>query len=233
MGTGRGASGPRAQRDARRPFSLGGFGFEVHAFHQRVGHHREIGARHSRPEERLRRADANAPALVHLEVGGPEIVAAVELRDLRNPALLGRVPPSVENGPVDSPLLDPQFAADRSVLRCSVAVVGAVLVVLRALEDRQHVVPTPAAIAELRPVVVVAGLPAHVDHGIDRRAATEHLAAGVADGPAVQTALRRGLETPVRARIADRVQVADRDVDPEVVVVPSGFDQEHALSGVR
>ena len=39
---------------------------------------------------------------------------------------------------------------------------------LGALEKRQHVIPAPAAIAELRPVVVVLRLAADVDEPVDR-----------------------------------------------------------------
>ena len=63
----------------------------------------------------------------------------------------------------------------------AVHLVGAVLIVLDLLEQRQHVVPRPSRVAERRPVVVVLLLAAHVDHGVDRGAAAEHLAARVVD----------------------------------------------------
>src|SRR5438552_12576334 len=50
---------------------------------------------------------------------------------------------------------------------------------LGALEERQNVVPTPAAIAKLRPVVVILRLAADVDQPVDRRRAAEHAAARV------------------------------------------------------
>ncbi len=140
----------------------------------------EVRAAERRAQERLRRAPAPAAALVHLEVGVAEIVAAIELGDLRDPALLGGIAPRVEDLPAHAPFLDAQLAAR------AVKLVGAVLVVLGALEHRQHVVPRPAAQPERRPVVVVGPLTAHVDHRVDRRAAAEHLAARVADRAAVQ-----------------------------------------------
>ena len=148
--------------------------------HLGAGPHGQVRPVHDRPQVRLGAAPAPAAALVHLEVGVAEVVAPVELGDLGNAALLGRVAPRVEDLPAHPALLDPHLAAD------PVALVGAVLVVLRPHEHRQHVVPAPAAVAERRPVVVVAALPPHVDHRVDRRAAAEDPAAGVQDGPAVQ-----------------------------------------------
>ena len=194
-------------------------------FDQAVGDDRQVRSRHGRAKKRLCRAYPDAAALVHLKIRGAEVVATVEFGDLRNPALLGSVSPSVEDRPIDAPLLYPQFVpACRFRRRCAVEFVRAVLVVLRAFEDRQHVVPTPAAIAEFCPVVVVARLSAHVDHRVDRRAAAEHLATGVADHATVQARLRHRFKAPVGTRIADGEQVADRDVDPEVVVLAAGFD---------
>src|SRR5690606_5351087 len=41
-----------------------------------------------------------------------------------------------------------------------------------------------------------------------------------------------GLVAPVGARVADAVEVAHRNVDPVVVVLAPGLDQQHALRGV-
>src|SRR6202022_1590042 len=57
---------------------------------------------------------------------------------------------------------------------------------LGALEKRQHIVPTPAAIAELRPVVVILRLAADVDEPVDRRRTAEHATAWIGDGAAVR-----------------------------------------------
>ena len=200
--------------------------FHRQAPHLGVGPDGQVRPVHDGAQKRLGAAPAPAAALVHLEVGVAEVVAPVELGDLRNPALLGGVPPRVEDLPAHPPLLDPHLSAD------AVALVGAVLVVLRALEHRQHVVPAPAAVAERRPVVVVALLPPHVDHRVDRGAAAEDPPAGVADGAAVEPGVRLDLVAPVGAGVADGVEIADRDVDPEVVVLAARFEQQHAGVGV-
>ena len=97
-----------------------------------------------------------------------------------------------------------------------------------ALETGQHVVPAPAGEAELAPVIIVGGLAAHVDHGVDRGRAADHLAARIVQAAAVEAFLRLGLEHPVRARIADGEEIADRDVVPDPIVAPAGLKQQHA-----
>ena len=113
---------PRAQRlparvrephdDARRALRAVAR-LERDALDERVGTHREIRPLQHRPQERLGRAPAHAAPLVHLKIGVAEIVAAIELRDLRDAAFLGRVAPRVEDLPAHAPLLDAQLAAAR------------------------------------------------------------------------------------------------------------------------
>src|SRR5438477_9444516 len=62
---------------------------------------------------------------------------------------------------------------------------------LSTLEERQDILPTPAAIAELRPVVVVLRLAADVDEPVDRRRATEHAAPRIGNGTAVREPLQK------------------------------------------
>ena len=81
-------------------------------------------------------------------------------------------------------------------------------------------------------MIVIGGLAAHIDHGVDRRRAADHLAARIIEAAAVEARLRLGLEAPVRARIADREQIADRNVKPDPIVAAAGFEDEHALVGV-
>src|SRR5262249_35790666 len=85
---------------------------------------------------------------------------------------------------------------------------------------------------ELAPVVVIGGLAAHVDHGVDGRGAADHLAARIVEAAAVEPLLRLGLEHPVRARVADGEEVAHRDVEPDQIVLAAGFEQQHARSRI-
>ena len=67
---------------------------------------------------------------------------------------------------------------------------------LGALEERQDVVPTPTAIAELRPVIIILWLAADVDEPVDRRRATKHAAARIGDGAAISARVGLGREAP-------------------------------------
>lgn len=42
-----------------------------------------------------------------------------------------------------------------------------------------------------------------------------------------------GAVHPVGARIVDAVQIADRDVDPEIIVASARSDQQHLFGGIR
>src|SRR6185295_16127699 len=61
--------------------------------------------------------------------------------------------------------------------RAAADLIRAATIALHAAEDRQHVLPAPAAIAELRPVVVVLPLAAHPHHAVDGARSAEHLSA--------------------------------------------------------
>ena len=194
----------------------------AHPGNQRPGQHAEILALQRRPQEGVARAPAPAAALVHLEIGAAEIVAAVEHFHRRDAALGGRLAPGIDDIPAHARVLDAHLAARAVALR------SAALVVLQRPEDRQHVVPRPAAVAERGPVVPVLPLAAHVDHGVDRGRAAQHPAARVMDRAAGEIGVGLGPVAPVGARIGDGVEVADRHVDPEPVVAPARLEQQHA-----
>src|SRR5579871_933246 len=105
-------------------------------------------------------------------------------------------------------------------------------VVFDPLKHRTDIIPAPAGEAELAPVIVVGGLAAHRNHRVDRRAAADHLAARVGEGPPVQASLGFGPVHPVGARVADCKQVADRDVEPDPVVVAAAFEHQHFCARV-
>src|SRR5262245_13674264 len=175
------------QLDAGRPPLL-----EPDPVHMHVGHHGKVRPAHRRLEESLRRAPAYATALVHLEERRALVVAAVEILHLRDARLRHRLAERVEHLPRQSLALDSPLAAGR------VHVARTAVVVLGALEDRQHARPRPRAVAgEAHPFVVVATLAAEIEHRVDRRAAAKDLAAGVEDGAAVQPGIGLGTVAPV------------------------------------
>src|SRR5690606_15894711 len=101
---------------------------------------------------------AQAALLVHLEIAAALVVAAVEVIGLRDAALRRRRAEGIEDRPRQALRLDAPLAAR------AVELVGTLVMVLRALEVGQHLLPAPAGVAELAPEVVVARLAAHVDH---------------------------------------------------------------------
>lgn len=104
--------------------------------------------------------------------------------------------------------------------------------VFALLEQWQDVFPAPAGIAFCGPTVVVPGLATHIDHAVDRRAATQHLASRIAQRTALQAFLGFGLEAPVGAWVADAEQVADGNVDPGVIVATASFEQQHTVGRI-
>ncbi|MCY1228496.1 hypothetical protein D9M72_408170 [compost metagenome] len=200
--------------------------FDDQLAHMRLGQNRQVAALLRRAQERLRRVPADAGALVDVEIAGAFVAAAVEIRRFGNAGFGGGFLERVEHVPAHAGPFHPPFAAS------AVHVVGTLIVVLRLLEERQHVVPAPAGAAELAPMVVVARLAAHVDHAVDRGAAAKHLAAGIAEGTAVEALFGGRRKAPVGARIVDAVEIADRNVDPVVVVAAAGLEQQHAMAQV-
>ncbi|MDZ7712102.1 MAG: hypothetical protein U5L06_02810 [Rhodovibrio sp.] len=193
----------------------------------RLRQHGQVGAVLGRTQESVDGVPAPAAALGHLEVAHPLVAAAVEIVRARDARLLGRVGEGVQDFPGDPHAFHAQFAAR------PVQVVRAPGVILVRLEMGQHVVPAPAGAAQLAPAVVIARLAAHVDHAVDRRAAAQHPPARIVERAAVQPVLRFGPEAPVRARIVDGVEVADRDPDPDVVVLPARLEQQDRNLRVR
>ena len=111
---------------------------------------------------------------------------------------------------------------------------GAVLVVLHAPEIGEHVAPAPARRAHVAPVVVVGGLAADVDEGVDRGGPAEHLAPRHRYRPAAQARLGLGGVHPVDRRVVEGLGVADRRLDPEAPIGRPGLDQrnlEPAIGG--
>ena len=83
-------------------------------------------------------APAHAASLIHLEVGATIVIAAIEFSDGGDAALCGSSSPGVKDLPAHASFFDPQFAAR------TMEFIGAVHIVLAALEPRQDLSPRPA-----------------------------------------------------------------------------------------
>src|SRR6185437_7466483 len=125
-----------------------------------------------RLEEAPRGRPAAAALLVDVEIADALIVAGIEIRNAPDAHLFGGVADGIENVPGQPRRLDPPAAAS------AVMFARPKKMIFQSAEQRQHVVIAPAREAELAPVIVVGGLSAHRDHGVDRGGAADHLAAG-------------------------------------------------------
>ena len=192
----------------------------------RAGEHHKVWPASRRPQEGLGGGPADATALGHVEVAAALVVAAIEIVGLGDAALLRGVAECVQDLPADPGRLDAPLAAG------AVELAGAQPMVLGPLEQGQDVVPGPAGIAELAPMVVVGRLAAHVDHAVDGRAAAQDLAARIVQRTPVQAGIGLRLEAPIGARVAHGVEVADGNVDPVVVVAATRLQQQDAVPGV-
>ncbi len=113
----------------------------------------------------------------------------------------------------------------------AVFVVRVALVAFHVPENRQHLAVAPAAIAELRPGVVVLRLAAHEDHAVDRRRAAQQLAAR--DGNAALAGALVGFRRiqPVGGGVVDQLGEADRDARPGMAFPPR-FQHQHLVLGI-
>ena len=162
-----------------------------------------------------------APTLAgrQLEVADPFLFGAVVVRVVGVAGILRGCDPGIADRPLEAHVRHRERPAG------AVVVVGAALLILRPLEQGQHVVPAPARIAHLAPAVVVLMLTAHVKQAVERGGAAQHLAARPVETAAVQARIRLGHVAPVDTGVVHGFEVADRDVDPGIDVAPPGLQQ--------
>ena len=198
-----------------------------------VGVNGQVGPVGDGVQERVGHRPAPAATLVDMEVRTARVVSAVELVDRGDADLGGSGLPGVEDLPAHPWPLDGDLTPGAVPLVGSAEIVFQLLVERQCLAGRVRAAPTPPFVTGgLGPQLVIACLTAHVDHRVDRRAATEHPASRVDDAAAGQPRVGLGGEAPIGAGVGDRIQVANRHLDPEPVVFAPGLDQEHPVIGV-
>ena len=105
---------------------------------------------------------------------------------------------------------------------------GAALPAFLTAEIGKHMGVRPGVEPVRRPSLVVAAMAAHIDHGVDRRRAADHLAAGAFDAAAVHRRLGLGEIHPVVAAALQHPAPAERDMDPRVAVPAARLEHQHA-----
>ena len=181
----------------------------------------KIVAREDGFQEGLCSVPANAALLVDDKIARALVIAAIEIVRARDAGLPGRGLEGVQDCPAHARRFHPPFAA-RAMQR-----IGAQIVILGFFEVRQDFIPAPAHATRLAPAVIIRGLTAHIDHAVDGRTAAQHPAARIIYSAAIQPGLGFGLEAPVHLRVADTIEITDRDMDPGVGVLAAGLQQQH------
>ena len=206
--------------------AAGSCAFEQDLLCWRVRQDTQVGTLHRRSKEALGGTPAPTVALVDVEEARALVVALIEIVARHDAQLCCALLHCAENVPCQPLARDLPLAA-RAVERRVSAVM-----VLRLDEIGQHVVPPPSDISQLPPAVVVTCLSAHVNHAVHRRAAAQQLSERIGQRSSVQAGLSCGLHPPVGARIPDAVEIADRDVDPVILVGPACLEQQDPYPGV-
>ena len=98
-----------------------------------------------------------------MEIPATGIVAAIKVLRERNSVFGSRTGEGIKDFPTDARLVDMPFAAGAVKFRFACEMV------LHFSETGQYVAPAPACQTQLAPLIVIGGLPAHIDHRIDRR----------------------------------------------------------------
>ena len=202
----------------------GAVAFERDPQRHRAGDDVEVRPARGGVQERVCRAAAQPAPLGELEAADTLLARAVEVRVALVAGRLRGLEHRVHER-VHRPALGHAERAAGRVER-----VLAALVVLRALEVRQHIVVAPAVGAAGRPLVEVDAVAADVDHRVDRAAAADHAAARQVEAPVVEPRLLLAEQVPVQAGL-ERRRERGRDVELVGRVGPSGL--EHGDAHVR
>src|SRR5690606_13939022 len=133
---------------------------------------REVRPLHRRMEISDRGRMAAAVLGGHLEEADPFLVAVVQIRFVRN----ARLDTGFNQRGGDRMLVGKVRHIERTTL--AVEFVFSTLLILALAEVWQHLVPAPPARAHLRPAIVIRRLTADIEHAVDRRRTTKHLALG-------------------------------------------------------
>ena len=129
--------------------------------------------------------------LSNLSRRNPKLLRAVVIWIERNALLIASLNKSLIERAGTSQITNIDWPIDAAV-----GVFTKALVVFRFFEIGQHLLVGPALVAKYRPVVIVKRIAACVNHGIDRRAAAHHFAAGLKTFSAIEASLWHSLIAP-------------------------------------
>ena len=192
----------------------------------RLGDDGEIGALQG--WRQVAGGGTRAPAIGHGAIDGAEtlLARAVEIGGIRIARLLAGLDPGQIQRPAD--------AGPRNLERAIAAVmpVSPWQIGFRLLEIGQDIVPGPAAIAKLRPYVVVAWHAPYIDHGVYGTRPAQHSAARPEQRASVHSGLRLGMVAPVDDAGLHERRIAGRHMDKEILVARACLQQRNLEPGI-
>jgi len=97
-------------------------------------------------------------------------------------------------------------------------------IVFHALEPRKEIFVTPTDISERAPVVVFSGIPAHIDHPVDRTGAAENFAARPIEPLVSDFSLRLRMEWPNQIFVMEQLADTQRNMNPRIAVGAPSFE---------
>ena len=197
--------------------------FEQQAFGQRIGLDRQVGPRARGVEIADGGAHPAAAADRHLRHADAVLLRAVIVLGVGDADLAGGLDQRVVQRSGLDVLADLQRPVAAAIFLVTVA-----LVAFHVAEDRQHLAIAPAAIAELRPLVVVLRLAAHEDHAVDRRRTAQQLAARNGNAALAGALVRLRRIQPVGGGVVDQPGEADRNARPRMAFA-AGFQHQHLV----
>ena len=102
---------------------------------------------------------------------------------------------------------------------------------LQSAEGGQNVGIGPPGAARCGPAIVIGRMPAHEDHRIDRRGASDHAPARPIGSPSPEPGIRFRIITPVQLRMIECPAITDRHVDPQAAVRSACLENGHVQIG--
>ena len=191
-----------------------------------LGQHGQVGTLERRVQERNDRTAAPPAALRHLVEACAVLLRAVEVGISRKARCYGRLDEGPGRNHRTREVRDCQLAA------CAVPGIRPALLVLRALEDRQHRVERPARVAERGPVVVIRAVSAHVDHRVDGARPAQDLPARLVTAAAAEARLRLRFKCPIDLAPRNRAEDAGGHMDEWRSIGRPGLDEADSARGV-
>ncbi len=199
---------------------------EQDAAHQRLGDDLQVRALHRRAQIGARGTGAAAAAAGLLAIADAAMRQRIHVLAVVEPDLFaGFDRRAAQRRNVGHARGEERAALAAPFIRLAFPILG-------LFEIGQHVVPRPAAVAELRPMVEILGLAADINEPVDRAGAAQHPAARIEDRAPGSARIGLGVIAPGQGRVVEQFHKAGRDVDIGAPVAPAGFDHQHPGGGI-